>query len=88
MKVIHKLILNAGTNAICVGPSFRPISVGRQFNEIAMWFEVDPTEKATQNMLIEVHGTGFTIPEQPGTFLGTVLTHQDQLVWHVYSKEG
>jgi hypothetical protein len=51
-----------------------------------MWFEYNPEEAVTTEVIVSAYYTGYEIPENPGRFLGTVLIGDGAIVWHIYSS--
>lgn len=58
-----------------------PITVGKQGDDICVWFEVDPDAKPW-TMVLYCIGTGFGRVPNGRTFLGTVI--DGDYVWHLY----
>jgi hypothetical protein len=59
----------------------RILSVGNQGDQVCLWAEVDPDSPTLERRVL-IAGTGHATP--PGEFIGTVLTNDGSLVWHVY----
>lgn len=59
------------------------LSVAVQNDQICLWASVETTEEELRREIVIV-GTGNQMPEDRMRFIGTVLTHQDALVWHIY----
>jgi hypothetical protein len=88
MKTVWKFPLTiTDKQTVEIPEHFTPLSVHVQEDEIFMWAEVFTTNPKVQ-ATINMYGTGHELPEYPGRFLGTVLTHGGKLVWHVYSERG
>ena len=64
-------------------PSPKILHVATQHDEPCLWVEVTPG-CAPRTIGIYIHGTGHILSEDCGDYIGTVLTHHDALVWHVY----
>jgi hypothetical protein len=60
------------------------ISVAEQGELICLWAEVDPNAQCRTKRGIAIYGTGRTIPDDPGTFIGTVMLRGGALVYHIY----
>ncbi len=60
----------------------RAISVGKQGDNVCVWFEVDP-DAPKDTMLLYCIGTGFGIVPTNCRFLGTVI--DGPYVWHFYA---
>jgi len=64
------------------------LSVANQHNELCLWARVNPlADVAKRNRMIAIVGTGKPAPDPDSAeFIGTVLTHGGDLVWHVFAK--
>jgi len=61
------------------------LHVGLQHDKPRMWALVDPhADKITRKF--RVFGTGHAIPDEELTFIGTFLSHGDNLVWHIFEE--
>ncbi len=60
------------------------LSVAEQAGRLCLWAVVDADEKETEERVIFVVGTGNPLPEDFGAFVGTVVTADGALVWHVF----
>lgn len=56
-------------------------TVAAQSDGIFLWAEVDPAAE-TEKRVFRAYGTGWTIPDDPGVFIGTAFL--EALVFHVY----
>ena len=68
---------------------FEILSVHSQYGQVMMWAKVSVALQGsapTQLVRIGVFGTGHDLPDdiENASFIGTVLTEADQLVWHVW----
>ena len=61
-----------------------PISVHMQAGVPMMWSLVD-TSQPRAMLPILVAGTGHTLPDNLGRFLGTFMVAEDALVFHVFT---
>lgn len=64
----------------------KPLHVGMpdpQLYDIYMWATCNPSAKKSL-VRFSWYGTGQPMPENPGDYVGTVLTHQGAYVWHLY----
>lgn len=52
-------------------------------SEIEIWAQVDDTQP-TERREFRVVGTGNPMPDDCDTFIGTVITHGGQFVWHLF----
>ena len=85
MRTIHKQSLNIADEQIVIVPQGSEfISVANQGGKLCLWFMCDPQQDKI-NRIIKIVGTGHLFPEAEfGRFIGTVLTNNDALVWHVF----
>lgn len=62
-----------------------------QWNDdaICLWAEVEK-DFPNEERIVAIYGTGTLIPDEPGTYIGTVQQPRDNygfaLVWHVYEQ--
>jgi hypothetical protein len=56
-----------------------------QQGRLQLWALVDPEVKATYAQEIFIFGTGHPMTKNPGIHLGTVITGEGALVWHVFA---
>ena len=61
----------------------RFLNVAEQRNQPCLWAVVDPTQP-TEDREIAIYGTGQPITGELGVYVGTVQTHGENLVWHVF----
>ena len=65
----------------------RYLSLVSQYDQPTLYVAVDPEEKIQDNWCFEIRGTGHEVSEgivRVSQFLGTIVTHKDQLVWHIW----
>lgn len=61
----------------------KPLSLMVQ-NEIpCLWMMVDPTAN-TKLVSVDMYGTGYELPENPGRHIGSFMVHNGALVFHVF----
>ena len=60
----------------------RILSVGVQGKTICLWAMVTPETAEQERRIIAIYGTGNPLPDDPGTFIGTVQV--PPVVWHVF----
>jgi hypothetical protein len=58
------------------------LHVGDQYGKLALWARVIPTGEREVRRVILIRGTGHPIWSQP--YIGTVVTANGSLVWHVF----
>jgi hypothetical protein len=90
MKTIHKYVLEADDQVTVQAPiGRRPLTVAVQRGKLCVWALVD-TDQPMEPWKFRVLGTGHPFDDfDPLTheYLGTVLIHNDSLVFHVYQVE-
>lgn len=90
MRTIHKAVLPVMSEQAIYVQGFRFLRVGKQNNEICMWYECMPNEKDVplEKVTILCFGTGQPInyTDKEIKYLGTVITHDGRGVWHFYRK--
>jgi hypothetical protein len=86
MRTIHKAVLQIVDAQHVMMPAGASIlSIGVQLNDICVWYICDTVNAVNERHLFDIYGTGNLMPDGDlGLFLGTVLTHDDSLVWHVF----
>lgn len=86
MRTIFKTVLDITDTQYVMMPNGSEIlSVGMQRNAICVWYVCDSLNATNEEHRFDIYGTGNPLPEGDlGTFLGTVLTHDAFLVWHVF----
>lgn len=63
------------------------IHVGNQYGMVCLWAEVD-TDVGKESRWFRIYGTGHNVVSLEGLdFVGTVITMDGKLVWHVYEEE-
>lgn len=84
MKTIYKFHLFIDDDANIVMPvGAQIIAVQGQWDSPQLWAMVD-TNAPEEVRTFCVYGTGHPLPEDPGTYIGTVQTHGGRFVWHVF----
>ena len=61
------------------------LDVQIQDDRPVMWALVDPDARCSV-IRLALYGTGQTVPNRPGNYLGTFQQHGGALVWHVFSE--
>ncbi len=61
----------------------RILHVAQQAGESCAWAIVDDTAPMVPRRLV-TYGTGWTMPAEPGKYLGTV--HDGPYVWHIFDE--
>lgn len=91
VRTIFKYPLRVGVNEIRLPNNSHILDVQVQRNEIQMWVEQPVSngqgeEPELRTRVFMVYGTGRLIPDNPGTYLGTVQQLSGALVWHIYEE--
>ena len=82
MKTIHKFVLAlASEQVILLNEGAKLLTIGMQYDKPCLWAEVD-TDKPKVSTVVRMFGTGSTLPDNPGKYLGTVYLRY--LVFHYY----
>lgn len=90
MKVIWKYTLEEHVNDLALPKGYEILSVVEQHNNITLYCLVNPEEEKEDVQFLMV-GTGWNIPDGASDdmkFIGTVLTTNGLLVWHVFKSNG
>lgn len=83
MKTIHKFVLTlASEQTVQMNEGAKPLTIDMQYDRPCLWAEVD-TDKPKVATIVRMFGTGSTLPDNPGKYLGTVYP-TEYLVFHCY----
>lgn len=82
MKAIWKYPVKSRAEMV-IERDAKILSVGVQDGEIYLWALVDPEAEYAVREIV-VYGTGDDVPDDPGTFLGTVMMYGGREVRHVF----
>ena len=86
MKVIWKYAIPNLENVIAMPEGAKVLCVHTQRGEPQIWALVDPNApKVTRT--IHIHGTGHPVPDDPGTYIGTIQLACGGLVFHVFADQ-
>jgi hypothetical protein len=87
LKTIHKFILNGTRGTVFTSRAGgKIISAGIQgIDQFVVWIEIDTSVRDLQQYSVDVYGTGWEMPENPGRFIATVQ-ECGGFVWHIYEK--
>ena len=86
MKVFKYELLDTTVQAVEFPIGWKLLHVGQQHGVICLWVLVNP-EADLRSVPIRIVGTGHEISNSHcGTFLGTVLLHDGDLVLHVFAS--
>jgi hypothetical protein len=86
MRTIYKHILQiTDTQYVMLPEGAAILAVGEQRNAVCVWFICESDNPRNERHRFDIYGTGNPMPDGDlGTFLGTVLTHDQALVWHLF----
>ncbi len=84
MKTIYKYPIYGQPNPVSMPGGSKILCVMLQNDQICLWADVD-TDYPLITRAFTVYGTGWVRPENPGTYIGSVMSRGD-LVWHVYEE--
>lgn len=87
MLRIHKYELEIkDEQTINLPHEYKLLYVGVQKDVIFIWVLLDDTDEKTELTLFRIMGTGrpATIVGNGVGYIGTVMTHDDRLVWHIF----
>lgn len=85
MKTIWKYQIRPDTKSLPMPLGAKLLFVGIQGGEVQLWAEVDPAQPMRARA-IACYGTGHDMPDNPGSHVGTFMTHGGALVFHVYDE--
>lgn len=88
MKTIYRYqipITDRPTLSMPAGAHILPAPPGERNDgsDIEIWAEVDTT-RPLEPRGFTIVGTGNPMPDEHGAFVGTVVTHGGQFVWHIF----
>ena len=87
MTNIWRQTINITDRQILTGPGLRRVlAVDNQRDKLEVWFEVAPGEPARSLDLIIV-GTGHTVPDDAGDYIGHLIANGGTFVWHFYTTD-
>jgi len=86
MKSIWKWTLTPDS-VIGMPSGSQVLTVQEQHGEPQLWALVDPTTPTKKLRRFRVYGTGFSMPDNPGEYIGTFQEHGGALVFHVFECE-
>ncbi len=86
MKAIWKFPLKIqDEQKVRIPKGYRILSVHTQNNAPAMWAEVDRNADMG-DVDVVITPTGGCPPDDTFSYIGTALTHNEGLVWHIYVR--
>ena len=85
MKTVYKYAIPFNISMkIPLHADAKPIMAAIQYDAVCVWFEFDMSQPI-EIRTFRIYGTGFTIPDDE-THVGSCMTNDGHLVWHVYEK--
>lgn len=84
-KVIHKYHIGTGRTIVSLPVGARVINAGIQTQRLALWALVDAKAAAYEPRAFNVYMTGEPMPDEPGTYLKTVI-NSTGIVAHVFES--
>lgn len=86
-KRIYKYpLILMGRQTIELPHGARVLHVGVQRGVLNLWVEIDTSAVHADKRTFYVYGTGHDIAHDVGLYIGTVLTEDQQYVWHVFEE--
>ena len=82
-KSIWKFPLYSHVVSVMMPVGAKILCVDVQEDQPQLWALVTQGSN-TENREIRIYGTGFALPEEPSTYIGTYQQMGGQLVWHVF----
>jgi len=86
MKQIWKAWLTSGPCVIQMPAGAMILHVASQQGIPCVWFLVDPVKPSVPRTF-NTYGTGQNMPDDPGTYLGTLFTLDGTFVYHIYEED-
>lgn len=84
MKTIWKFKIEPITQIDVPGGDYEILDIQVQGNVPCVWILLDPDKPKTSKITLKCYGTGHTIPEDPGMYIGTFQLDHGSLVFHVF----
>lgn len=85
MKKVWKVNLDAGFNTFDLPAGCKFLHVAVQHNMPAAWVLVDD-EQPFEKVSLIIAGTGHPLPDNVGEFVGTFMSRDGSLVFHVFEE--
>jgi hypothetical protein len=86
MQTIWKYeLIDKDKQELVVPVGSKILTVKMKHKNPCLWILVNDTFK-TEKILIEIFGTGWEIDGEEREYIGTYLTCDDTLVWHVFKR--
>lgn len=86
MRTIWKFELQITDEQITYIPAHAVVlTIQMQYGKPCLWALVDPTAEKLSRKII-THGTGHSVPETTGDYIGTYMINNGELVFHVFES--
>ena len=85
MKTIWKYELQVDRNEIEIPQGAAILSVQTQNERPCIWFELF-ADNPKETRVFEIFGTGHTLPNSPGRYIGTIQLMDGKFVGHIYER--
>jgi len=83
MKTIYKFPLRPGVTEHVMPADAEILTVQVQRGDPQIWVRLDPSAPGVK-VTLSTYGTGHTMPDDPGKYVGTFQLEDLGLVFHVY----
>jgi len=84
MRTIHKKILKlAEYQEIEIVGLEKILKISEQNGEICVWYIIQTENELSQNVGIDIYGTGFDLKSYTKNYFDTLIT-SNGLVWHIF----
>jgi hypothetical protein len=84
LKTIHKQKLGEGTEKkFSAPPGAVVLTVQYVLDTLCVWYIVDPDLAPTHLYTLNIYGTGWELPDNPGKYITTVIDSKGY-VWHIF----
>lgn len=84
MNVIHKISLRADVNTCALPLGTEILHVAIQHGEPTMWYRRPVIPPTLENRNFLLVGTGYEFPEGDYRFIGTMMSEDQDFVFHVF----
>ena len=84
-REIWKFPLRDSLNKVPLSVGAKVLHVHAQGNDICLWALIEP-EAAREFRRFTVYGTGHSMPDDPGVYIGTAHLQGGALVFHVFEE--
>ena len=85
-KTIYKYEIEAPNGNVVLPETAEILCVHEQHGKAYVWALVDPTEIDNTTRRFKAYGTGHTMPNNPGTYVGSFFLHKGSFVFHLFEQ--